>query len=558
MDLGGGLNTRLDPHALARNELAVSINLWPSYDSAVAKRPGSNPFPGATVGSGHPGLALVGCRFNGATYAIKMDTNRVLWARNVDASDVWTQIGTVNAQTQFITAAQMFDPTLLAQAVFICSGFDVPQYWLGPGHVLANVATSAGHLPSKFNAPGSPLTPQFVKTLGNNSHLFYSGDSSNTSAVYISDPFYPQNFNNAAMQVTTDPTVGAYQPAIVGNNDGVDGGNITGMESLGSVMVVFKEAAVYTMNQTTLLGEVPAWQVVEVSNAVGCLAPRSIVRFTTFIVFLGIDGVYITDANGVEEISEDVSTYFDSSLTGFAATCTNRTISQAVRHGMRYEIWFSTANKTYVDTGLWFDFSKQSRFGNPVAGQISGMTPGGLIGLRSPSDDGNVAWVDSQVDREGIFGQSHGDLPATPGGAATAITTTLAGKADLFDDVFGPEATVAEKVAQDAYLLVAVLNQVSPTQISFTGSVIVDLSLSLAQVLPSPIGVGLSGGMWGSGRWGTMIWSAASGTNFALAKIPLQSKARGHLFQVGISESSTVAWVIIGYAVYVNLQKVSY
>src|SRR5215469_65581 len=87
MDLGGGLNTRLDPHALARNELAISINIWPSYDNAISKRPGSKRFPGSSVGSGQPGIALVEGRFGGNTYAIKLDTARNVWARNCDTTD---------------------------------------------------------------------------------------------------------------------------------------------------------------------------------------------------------------------------------------------------------------------------------------------------------------------------------------------------------------------------------------------------------------------------------------------------------------------------------------
>jgi hypothetical protein len=417
---------------------------------------------------------------------------------------------------------------------------------------LNQVDTTPGHLPGKYNS-ATPITPQFVKTLGNNSHLFYSGDSTNPSAVYISDPFYPESFNNAAMQVTTDPLPGQYQPAIIGNNDGVEGGPITAMESLGSVMVIFKEGAVYSMVQTTLLGEVPAWQVIEVSNATGNAAPRSVVRFSSFISFLGVDGVYITDGNTLQQISADVASYFDSSLTGFPATITNRQIAIGVRHGMRLLLWFSTFFEPYCNMGVWFDFTKQSRFGNPIAGQISNMNVGGAVSLRGPDDTGNVAWIDALDNAVREFGVGHAD-----GNGDLPIQCILAGKADLFEDVFGPEAFVSQKQAQDAYALIELVQINQASQVDFFGKVIVDLDLSLARVIGQPLDVDVAGGVWGVGIWGQMLWGSSGNSFFGLVKIPLQNNARGYLLQIALQERSIIPWVLIGYGVYLNKQKVGY
>lgn len=561
MDLGGGLNTRLEPHALARNELAVSQNLWPSYDRAVTKRPGTIPLITANgMVTSTPTKSLMSCRFNSVTYLLHVSTlGEVRYAAlpgqyGGGGSTTWTAIGTVATTAAFTTCAQMFDPNSQVQQVFICDGVSIPQMWAGPGSTLINVPTGAGYLPYAFNSTTNFITPQYVKSLGNNSLLFYSGEPTNTSAVYISDPFYPTQFNYAAQQVSTNPTQ-QYNPAIVGNNDGVEGGIITGMETIGSVMVVFKEAAVYTMVQTTLLGEVVAWQVIEVSNSTGNLAPRSIVRFDQFITFVGVDGVYYTDGTQVQSISDDVPTYFDGSLNGVPALCTNRTATLGVRHGPRLELFFPTGTGAAINTcntGLWFDFSKQSRFGHPLAGEIDGMNVGGVVALRGPWDSGNVAWGTSVGDFVGEFGVGHADN-------GNPITSTFFGKADLFDDVFGPEATISEKQAQDAYLLVELSDVAAVDTVDFWGSVQVDLVANLQRALAQPIATHLPGDVWGSpSMWGQMVFGASSGAEFFCVKIPLQNNARGRLFQIGITETSIAPWVIIGYAAYVNVQKVGY
>lgn len=561
-DLGGGLNTRLDPHALQRNELAESINLWSAYDNAIAKRPGSVAMVttnAAIPGAVPPLLSISEGRFNDVTYLIVLDSAMTIYAAPDDGIGVWVNIGSAGAGAKYLQTAQMFNPKSQQDQVFICDGVSIPQTWAGPGHTLNPVDVTAGHLPGKYNST-TPITPQFVKTLGNNSHLFYSGEPTNRSAVYISDPFYPESFNNAAMQVTTDPRLGSYQPAVIGNNDGVEGGFVTGMESLGSAMVIFKESALYSMVQTTLLGEVPAWQVVQIFNGAGNAAPRSLARFSTFISFLGVDGVYVTDGQSAQQISGDVPTFFDSSLNGVAADIDRRERSIAVRHGMRLLLFFCTELSEYPNQGLWFDFTKQSRFGNPIAGEIRGMNVAGAVSLRGGGDDGNVAWVSATQNAVRRFGVGHAD-----GQGNQDIQTAFAGKADLFDDVFGSEAMVSRKQVQDAYALIEIINSPKVKTIDFFGAVLVDLSARYGRVIGQPVTVVLPGFLWGAkdSLWGKVappaaVWTAAEASQFMVVKIPLQGKTLGTLMQVSIRERSIVPWVIIGYAVYVNKQKVGY
>lgn len=561
MDLGGGLNLRLEPHALQRNELAVSINLWSSYDFAVAKRPGSIAMIHSTgVVNNAPGpcKSLLAIRWESTTYLIYVGVNGhafiapALDYRQAPIGLLWRHIGNFAASAAFVTVAQMFSPSEGITLSFFADGVNTPKKLGNPlTDSLSDVATGPGKVPTKYNQGpnGTPITPQFVSTVGNNSLLVYSGEPSNKSAVYISNPLYPQDFTTPGMQITDDP-VGAYLPAIVGNNDGVEGGPITGIGTIGSAIIVFKESACYSMVQTTLLGEINAWQVVQISTSTGCHAPRSIVSFGIFICFLGMSGVYMTDGNVLQPISDDVGPIFDATLNGFGAILTNPQLAMGVRHGMRYELFYSTGDTDHCNQGIWFDFTKQTRFGNPVTGLIEGMTPGGLAELRGPKDDGNVAWGNVLENRVLKFGVGYADYDAP-------ISCLFAGKADLFDDIFGPEACVSEKQMQDAYALIETIDS-GQVELDFYGQVIVDLASALSRVLAQPITTADVAGIWGLGEWGEMLWGTTAGSKFEVMKIPMQNAARGHMLQIAIKESSKVPWVMIGYCAYVNFQKVGY
>ena len=314
-------------------------------------------------------------------------------------------------------------------------------------------------------------------------------------------------------------------------------------------MMVFKEAAVYIMVLTTLLGEIPVWQVIQVSNSVGCTSPRSIVRFDTFIAFLYIDGVYITDAQSVKKISGDVPTYFDSSLTGFSAIITNRQTAIGVRQANKYKIFFASSNNNYADMGIWFDFDKQSASNNPIAGQISGMNVGGAASLRGANDDGNYVWVDANVDRVGKFGLGFSDW-------GQSITVTFITKADLFEDIFGPASPIMQKQAQNAWLLVEVIGSENQQHVAFSGTITIDLSQTIVQSSLEAIDVPpLSGGQWGIDQWGSMKWGGSIGnSNLVALKIPWQGTSKGQMLQVGINETSSVPWVAIGLLEYVDAQ----
>lgn len=574
MDLGRGLNTRKDPHALDRTELAVLVNMWYSQGESISKRPGLTPLVTKTgaAGVGASIISIAATRFGNQTWLLIQDSSNTIWYAPAVASGSpfqWKSIGGLSGG--IMRTAQMYDPQRNADAVFIVSGFDVPQYWLGPNTTLKQVDTSTGHLPTKAGSTVLPITPAYVATLGNNSHLFYSGESTAPSGVYVSDPFYPESFTTPLTQV--NPMNGSYAPALIGNNDGVDGGAITGMRTLGSAMVIFKQSAVYAMNETQLFGDV-AFDVDNISSSVGCLSPRSIEAMDGFLCFLGVDGVYATDGNTAWQISGNVPTFFDSTVLGYPALIQNRATAVAFRHGTRYIVFFDTGTG-YADTGVWFDFAVQADQGLPGCGQMNFSAPtgskplylGGAVTLRGPQDDGNVAVCSSTFDFVGKFGLGFSDICSSGNQpASTGIAVRWRGKADFFEDVLGADAPAATKNVDQIHLFVSIFQTAQSVDMSFFGNVINDIANTFPiEVPPFPLPQ-QAGPRWGTPAeggsgvyWkGGALWTSAplgTGLYYDLAFLSPQS-AWGKIIQLEFSESSPYGFTVLGYSLQVGKAQV--
>jgi hypothetical protein len=559
-DPSGGLNTKRDAHALDRNMLAMSVNMWPAYDNALSKRPGSNfaiSSNGAT-GSGVDGTTIVDTRWNvsGISTTVLLAQNGTKLSFAAIGASSWTQITTtMGTGAQRIHVAQMYDPTSAANVCFICNGVDLPWIWEGPGNTTMTQTSVANGLP--VNQGGSTgITPRFVETF--NGSLIYAGEPTSPTAVYISDSWYPQHFTQSASSATNYP--GSYQPYLIGYNDGVNGGNVTGLGALQGSIIVVKESSIYRGTFSNIYGAIYAfvWQCISASR--GFIAPESIVAFETYICGLSIDGCYYTDGYQMVQFSADVPTFFDGSLTGYAPLCVQYPSAVAVRSGQRYLIWYDRGTPSdpgaaagYCTSGLWFDFSKSTASGMPQAGEMQGTTSAdgqtwaiaGACALAGPYDTGLFAWTDPTRDRVAIFGLGFADLGGN-------IACVLAGPADMMPEAANPDqnaAGISAKTAHRAFLNIAVpLGQMY----SFDVSIITDL-LTVTQTVNNSINAISVGMLWGTGLWGTGLWGAASNaTSYQpLGFCPSQS-ADGNIIQLMLSESSTNGWILLGYELEVS------
>ncbi len=586
LDLSGGRNTKRDPHALDRNQLVQSDNTWMAQGNTIQKRPGSVgisiqpynpnsmpslPFVSAgAVGSSVPYQAMVEGRFFDTTALVVLGTNENLYAAPITNPAVsttppqWNRIFTyINQTPTFIQAVQLFDPDPTAATVgqgpdgtlFITSGTQVPIRWGGPGN-LAQPVVSA-QLPLKTGASG-PITPKYCATLF--SSLFYAGEPSDPCAVYVSNPFLPQQFTTNITVPNPLVTQNSYIPVYAGRGDGIDGGNITGLKPLGQAMIIYKESSIYYMYNVSLLSEM-LWAVALGSASVGMTAPGSLVAFDTFHCFLGIDGVYTFDGTNTRKISENNPDLFD----GPTAQILNRQTAVGVRYGNRYIIFFDNG-AGYPNIGAWFDFGKPDVDGYPAVGTISGMAVAGLAPLRGPKDLGNFAWANALQDLVGVFNGSNGVFLVTSDFGAP-IATTVQGKADYFADVWGNEAVVDYKVADSVQMLFSFPIVQTGQGYTFQSNMTYDQSnvasgSAVSPQLPPP-NAGLIGITFTIGVSG--IGVAISSPTYEILNVYMQGSppgqqpqpsqpAIGTILQFGWAESSIYPWTSLGYSIIANRQ----
>ena len=562
------LNTKRDVHALDRNMLAVSINGWPSYENVMAKRPASTYFNGTNgaTGLGGTGTTLVATRWvvNGVstTYVLAQNGRNLAYA--VAGGSSWTNISTtMGVSAQRIHVAQMFDPLTGANQCFICNGVDLPWMWAGPGNTTLTQTSVANGLP--VNAGGSTgITPRFVTTVGNNSVLVYSGEPTSPTAVYISNAWYPQAFTQSASSSTNYP--GSYQPYLIGFNDGVNGGSVTGITSLQGNIICFKESAIYRGQFINTYGSATAFQWQTVSASRGMVAPESLASFDTYLVFLSNDGVYYTDGYQIQQMSANVPTFFDGSLNGYGAICLSYPTAVGVRCGSRYIIWYDRGRPStpgspagYPTSGVWFDFSKPDVDGLPCTGEIQGalsqypftatMPVAGACALNGPNDAGLFAWTSATADQIALFGLGFTEF----GGA---ITTTFAGPADRFPQVASDSSFFDYKHVHSARF--ALSADITTTgQLRFTATFTTDFLMTTSASALTPVIPGSGTAVFGSGVFGSSIFGQSGNSSiYAPVTIIPSSSADGRVIQTSLSETSSTEWRLLGYVLEISRRLV--
>ncbi len=86
-----------------------------------------------------------------------------------------------------------------------------------------------------------------------------------------------------------------------------DGDVITGLCSIGQVLLVFKKWSTWA-----LYGSGPSsFSIRKISSSVGCVSDRTIQKCETFAIFLGMDGVYSARPDGVALLSYNIKNTID-------------------------------------------------------------------------------------------------------------------------------------------------------------------------------------------------------------------------------------------------------
>ena len=507
---------------------------------------------------------------------------KAAWARTTDTS--WTPLSIAatfgTSGTTNVAATQMYDPdnplTIGSDTLFLVDGANPPQMWTGPpaatttqvqtGTYSARGATQVGCPTNRANT--APITPAFVTVCRN--QLIYAGEPTEPGAVYISDPFFPEAFNNNSL-LTTGVVAGTYIPYFVGRSDGVEGGPITGIGPLGNALMVYKQSAVYRMDYGfSLFGDASNWAVTPVSVSVGCQSPKSLVRFDTFHVFLGNNGVYMTDGISVQRISDNMSPLFE----GPSALIQNRATAVACRFGQKYIIFLpntfqlyggialssgglspfsaATAGLPWPDfTGVWFDFAQVDENGLPTSGFLgmqafvsnayTDITPVSIVNLSGPTDSGQPV-MGFGVDAVLAFGTGFSDIDPVSL-IPLPIVTAAAGKLDVMEDIFGLEAWQQAKNVNDVTVLFSAPPTIAASSYSFTCSVLGESGFTTAMSGQVEVGFGTP---------------TANMPMYATAKFgAFSSASASRVVGIMVAEASMNPWTLLGWDLHVNALKVS-
>src|SRR5271165_268198 len=559
-----GLNTKTDPHVISRRALQQSVNMWNQSYLVIGKRPGNINF--TTAGATGSGAAALGV--SSARDASTSTTNVLVYSTASGHGNIWfatpgvasfTKITTnLSTTPKYFQTTQMFDPqngaSPGAETVFITDGVDIPQMWIPGATTLTAVATGAGKLPTTNQAVPTNITPKYCSNLIG--QLFYAGEPTEPDGVYISDVFQPENFTLGSL-LTTGLTPATYIPYLIGRNDGIEGGNITGIKPLGNAMIVYKQSAVYRMDYGMRLFGDTDWSVSIVSVSTGAVSPGSIVAFDGYHAFLGMDGAYITDGTlpGTVKISKNVPTYFD----GPTAQILNRQTAVACRMGGKYIIFYDDGLGTgtptgYPTRGAWFDFDKPDEDGFPSSGEIVGMTPIGLAEMRGPKDSGNFVWANAAADQVGTFSGANGQV-LVYSDFGSAIQSVFQGKSDWFQE-FDPGAPQKVKTIDNTALLLSIPDQAFGNAFTFTTTLTGDIASDTGQSVVPPV---IPTGPLLTLSFALPATLGLPSIVYAFQRSPAYSPqiAQGHTLSVTVSENSVQPWNLLGYEVLISAQEVS-
>lgn len=205
----------------------------------------------------------------------------ILAASNDDVYDVtagvWTSIFTAAG----LNGANVNFATFNNICIFVSENITT-QKWNGAG--------------SSSNLGGTPpANVKFIET--HKGRVFMANSSAGKSRLHFSKLDDPEDW-------TSTGTTGAGYIDV-----GLDDGDqITGIASIGQVLLVFK-----TFSTWALYGNAPSnFTIRKISNGVGCVAPKSIVKAESFAIFLGHDGVYSAKPDGVALLSYNIKPTIDS------------------------------------------------------------------------------------------------------------------------------------------------------------------------------------------------------------------------------------------------------
>lgn len=367
-DFSGGLNTQAAPYLLQGNQCREALNVHTSAAGDIEKRNGFVTVSGASL-TGEP-VKATGVH---TLFPVNTTTKSLLGVATTSDKDKifkMTQAGVatvlkseLTANTRWYWAQCEVDGS--AGPIFGINGVDTPQKWNGEASETSEWKATTGEVPKT-----AKYLTYFASRLwcAEGSRLRFSG-------ITGSSPD-PLNWNSEEY-VDLEPN---------------DGQSITGIGVIGSYLIVFKSRKTYQIYDPT------SGANRQLSNAIGCVAHRSIVQTPAGLFFLSEDqGICRTDGKVVTPFSDPIK----PQLEEVASRPTTAANAAGTLMGRRYYLSVSL-NGTRNDHTLEYDLETASWWLHDCASnQYALVDPGGTPTLYS-ADSAETARV-SNAFAEEIF-----------------------------------------------------------------------------------------------------------------------------------------------------------
>jgi len=345
-NLIGGYASQLNYTNLADNQTNNAANVEITLDGSLKSRPGyvrrnysriknvssSNDYEYGEPITGYFQLVKLGESFGDTVVKAEVVAAGNSLYKYTVASQTAIATGLQDGSQVYWQFAQIQDPRSASDDIIIMTnGYNPIKIWNGTD-------ASASNLSAVNSATQVPLA-KFINVLQNRVYLLNINDSSDIDAKC------------KVVMSTFDELTGAPMPQkfdqefYVGGSDRY--GEITGHAVLSDQLIIFKRNATYKFIPGN--GDlVDTAGLIQMDEAIGCIAPNSIQTIENTIIFLTGHGVYAFDGSVFTKLSNPINKDFlnlKETLLPYA---------QSVYNKAKNQYWLICPNKTYSKNSIIF------------------------------------------------------------------------------------------------------------------------------------------------------------------------------------------------------------
>lgn len=447
----GGLNSTGSPLSLKINESSDLQNVEFSQFGSIKKRKGYTQLNTVAFNSGATFVGLDWFELStGTDFLVGVAGDKVAKMDNLDGTwdDITGGITITAGDNNHVDFATHVDTLLMT------NGVDAPWQWTGTGNAAA------------MTVPTGLTVAKYVEVFSNYTFL---------GNVTVSGTAHPSRVYWSAID-----SVSSWNSADFRDVSKNDGQVITGLQTLGETLVIFKERSIW-IALFTGDADIP-FTFTKTRSNVGCIAGGSVTPAENGIIFQSCDGFYFFDGQSSFKISDRVTTTID----GFNANRFTNSVATYSDEKNLYIASFTTSGNSEHNRNLtWDSFNNAWSLYNGIAANTFARV--------FTSGEERIYFGDYDGFVYRLFDGNNDN----PSGVSTAIDAYYYTKWLDYDDLITQKATPEVKIYY----------QFTDGDLDFAYSFNFNSSDEFTQTFDMSV----SGSTYGSGLYGTATYGATGG-----------------------------------------------